>query len=82
MHDNVGLNFFYQARGTRSVSDVQFVVCEISESFLQSLLVPSCVTLRTKKDSALIVVQTVNLETLPSEETAYFRADQPVGAGD
>ena len=49
---------------------------------LESLLVPSGVTLRAKEYSALIVVETVHFVSERREVRTDFRADKTGGTGD
>ena len=58
------------------------MVSKIQKALLQTALVPASIPLRPKKDRALIVVQTVNLEAMSGKVTAYLGTDESIGAGD
>jgi hypothetical protein len=59
--DGVGLDLSNQVEDTLSVADIEFVVNEALEIFLEALLVPSGVTLRAEENGALVVINSVDL---------------------
>ena len=61
--DGVGLDLGNQVDDSLTVSDVQFVVNEAFEIFLEALLVPASVSLRAEEDGALVVINAVDLVT-------------------
>ena len=64
--------FLYQVNDTLTVADVQFVVPKVRQHFHESLLTPSCITLRAEKYGPLIVVNTMNGESLFMEKCSNF----------
>jgi hypothetical protein len=59
--DGVGLDLGNQVEDTLSVADVELVMDEALEIFLEALLIPAGVSLRTKENGALVVIDAVDL---------------------
>jgi hypothetical protein len=61
VNDGVGLDLGNQVYDSLTVSDVQFVVDESLEIFLEALLIPAGVSLRAEENGALVVINAVDL---------------------
>jgi len=82
MHDRIGSDFCDEVQNTLPVPNIEFVVGITLDLAGQTCLVPARVSLRTKKYSALVVVNAVNRATLPGEKKSYFRTNEAGGSGD
>ena len=83
VHDDVGAHLLDQGQHARAVTDVELVVGEAGDLLGQARLVPAGVTLRTKEDGTLVVVDAMDRQArLLVEVHGDLRADQPRGTGD
>lgn len=81
--DGIGLDLGDEVEDALTVADVELVMDEALQVFLEALLVPSGISLRAEEDGALVIINSVNLVTeLAREVVAYLRADQARRSGD
>ena len=81
--DGVGSQLTKEGEDALAVADVEFVVVKGgAERFSETMLVVAGVTLRPEKDSALVVVDAMDLPAKRREMDADFRANEAGRAGD
>ena len=76
MHDQVRAYLADKRKDSGPVAHVELVVDKARDQSGQARLVPSRIALRSEKHRALIVVETVDRESLFVEKEADFRSDQ------
>ena len=59
-----------------AIADIEFVMFEVGEFFLESALVPAGVAHGAEEDGALVIVESVNVISPGVEQDAYFGTDQ------
>jgi hypothetical protein len=79
--DRIWLDLGDEIENTLSVPDINFVVRIAGDQVGNTGLIPLRVALRTEKDRALVVVNTVDGVTLPGKAQCDFRADKAKGTG-
>ena len=72
VYDGAGFNLGQEFVNTHAVADVYFVVVEVFQDAVQTLLIPARVSLGTKKDGALVVVNAVDNISLFGKIDADF----------
>ena len=83
VHDDGGPELPDQRQHAGAVTDVEFVMDESLEGFLQPALIPARVARRAEEDGPLVVVDAVDLiAELLREMGADLRTDEPGRAGD
>jgi hypothetical protein len=75
VHDDRRFEGFDQAKDTRSISNVQFMVAEASQVANEPLLVPAGIAMRAEKRFALIIVHAMDGEPVFMEKLCNFRSD-------
>ena len=63
MDDGVRLHLSNQIEDALAVADIEFVMDKALQVFLEALLVPAGISLRTKEDGALVIINSVDLVT-------------------
>ena len=77
MHNHIRTNPHDQIRHALPVADIHFVVDKTDQLPLEALLVPTRISLRTKKNSALVIVQSMHgVAKFRREVGAHFGAYQ------
>ena len=74
MYDGAGSYLGEAFANARAVADVYFVVVEVFCGAVEAFLIPARVSLGTKEDGALVVVDAVDNISLFGEVDADFRA--------
>jgi hypothetical protein len=64
-----------------AIAYVELMVVEASNAFLESPLVPACVTLGTEKHRTLIIVYPMDFESSVRKIQADLGSDQTIGTG-
>jgi len=83
VNDGIRLHLSNQIEDALAVADIELMMNEPLEIALKTLLIPTCVSLRTKKDSALIVIDPMNLILkLLGKIVTNLGTDQARGSGD
>ena len=72
MYDGAGLYLGQEFANAHTVADVYFVVVEVFQDAVEALLIPARVSLGTKKDGALVVVNAVDNISLFGKIDADF----------
>src|SRR5580698_10573544 len=80
--DQVRTYFAQQGEHAVAVADIERRVVIAGNVLTQAIQNPTGVALGTEENRAMIVVDSVNLESLTSEESGNFRANEPAGTGD
>ena len=75
MDDYIGPYRLNQVLDAITIADVKLMVREPRKSSHQSLLIPSCVALRSKKNGPLVIVHAVDIESQPTKEATCFRTN-------
>src|SRR5580658_7930221 len=80
--DQVRTHFVEQSEHALAVADIERRVLIAGNLLPQAIEDPTGVALGTEENRAMIVVDSVNLESLTGEESGNFRANEPAGTGD
>ena len=82
MHNCIRTHLPQEFQHAFAVADVQFVVLISLNQRSESLLIPAGVTLRSKEDGSLIVVDTMNLPALRREVETDLGPNESRRTGD
>ena len=83
VNDGIGLEFLEEGKDSLAVPDIEFVMVKGGpERFGKPSLIPPGVSLWSKENGPLVVVETMDFPPESGEMDANFRADQAGGSGD
>ena len=82
VHNQIGRQILHKFPDSGTVTNIHLVVAKIWNGVLKPALIPARVTFRAKKCGALVVVQPLDLESVPRKIRTNLRTNQPVGTGD
>jgi hypothetical protein len=77
VHDNRRPKLSNKIDNALPIPYVELMVLKAGKLPLKAVLIPPGVTLRSKENCALVVVNTVNFVADPGKICAYFTPDQP-----